>query len=426
MDANRYLPRKSGFPSSHLGPEHAQRATRRRHRETGRANPGVIRTLFALGTIAWVAASISPAGASHQGHVAHADDDAPAIIGTGHAIPGASFQVFLAKGHDAAGAREVDEGRTDAAVQTVIDAFTHMMQHRPDYPRFDEALKKEALHSVVIEPTVINRDGKEFSFLVARTKDPGRVKLLISAAALNEKGYLHHPEQLAPVLAKEFQWVVSKADTAPKANTIYVERDLKHAVIHMDKEIPRMSPEDRARTLQRLFETYLRTVDDQKSLEGQPFYEVGATTLVPPAQPDSTTKLYDIRVREALQTIVREPYFGQHTPKAVRSLLNGKVWNVAFVKIDQRDWATRTRVLPEDKAVVVGARGEPIQPAAILVNTYRTAASDDPYYADTKGLPMGALSPDQLARVIAWEIQNNIIEKSLKGHVAQDATTAPK
>jgi hypothetical protein len=243
---------------------------------------------------------------------------------------------------------------------------------------------------------------------------------------LNEKGYLHHPEQLAPVLAKEFQWVVSKADTAPKAKTVHLERDLKHAVIHMDKEIPQMSPEDRARTLQRLFETYLRTIDDQKSLEGQPFYEVGATTLVPPAQSDSTTKLYDIRVREALQTIVREPYFGQHTPKAVRSLLNGKVWNVAFVKIDQRDWATRTRVLPEDKAVVVGTRGEPIQPAAILLNTYRTAASDDPFYADTKGLPMGALSPDQLARVIAWEIQNNIIEKSLKGHVAQDATTAPK
>ena len=37
-----------------------------------------------------------------------------------------------------------------------------------------------------------------------------------------------------------------------------------------------------------------------------------------------------------------------HTPKAVRSLLNGTIWNVAFVKIDQRDWATRTRVSVED------------------------------------------------------------------------------
>ena len=76
MDSNTYLPRKSGVPSSHLGPEHTQKATRRRHRGTGRANPGVVRTLFAVGTIAWVAASISPAGASHQGHDAHADDEA--------------------------------------------------------------------------------------------------------------------------------------------------------------------------------------------------------------------------------------------------------------------------------------------------------------------------------------------------------------
>jgi hypothetical protein len=41
-------------------------------------------------------------------------------------------------------------------------------------------------------------------------------------------------------------------------------------------------------------------------------------------------------------------------------------------------------------------------------------------------LPMGALSADQLARVIASEIQSNIAEKSQSGHVAQDALTAPK
>ena len=103
-----------------------------------------------------------------------------------------------------------------------------------------------------------------------------------------------------------------------------------------------------------------------------------------------------------------------------------EIWNVSFVKIDQRDWATRTRVLPEDKSVLVGDRDQPIQPATILVNTYRTAAPDDPFYPDTEGLPMGALSADQLARVIAWEIEHNIIEKSMRGHVAEDATTAPK
>jgi len=426
MDSNKNLPRNARFPSSRLGSIHTQRATGPRHRRTGRASHGIIRGVCAFLTIAWFAVAASPAPASHQGHDARGDEEAHEIIGTGHAIPGAPFQVFVAKGKATTGAREGDESRASAAVQTVIDAFTHMMQHRPDYPRFDEALKKEALQRVVIEPTVINRDGKEFAFLVARTKDPGRVTLLISAAALNEKGYLDHPEQLAPALAREFQWVVSKADTAPKAKTIQAGRDLEHVVIYTDKEIPQMSPENRIRTLQRLFETYLRTVDDQKSLEGQPFYEIGTAALVPPAHPDSTIKLYEIRVREALQSIVRESYFAERTPKAVRSLLNGKVWNVAFVKIDQRDWATRTRVLPEEKAVMVGARGEPIQPAAILLNTYRTAAPDDPFYAETKGLPMGALSPDQLARVIAWEIQNNIIEKSLKGHVAQDATTAPK
>jgi hypothetical protein len=188
----------------------------------------------------------------------------------------------------------------------------------------------------------------------------------------------------------------------------------------------RLSGEERARLLGRLLETYLRTTDEQKSLAGQPYYEVGTTTLIPPATPDSTTKLYDIRVREALQRIVREPVFMEQTPKAVRSLLNGKVWTVAFVKIDQRDWATRTRVLPEDKAVTVGDPGRPIQPAAILINTYRTASPDDPFYKDANALPMGALSADQLARVIALEIEHNIVEKSMRGHVAQDETTAPK
>lgn len=382
-------------------------------------------TVFPVLAIGWVAFLVPLASASHQGHDGHVSEDTHETTGPGYPIPGASFRVFLDRGKETAEGGGLDQTHADAAIQTVIDAFTFMMEHRTDYQRFDEAVRKDVLRHVIIEPTVVNREGKAFPFLVARTKDPGRVNLLISASSLKEKGYLRHPEQLVPVLSREFQWVVSKADTAPKSKTVSVERDLKRSPIRTDKEILAMSGKNRAQLLQQLFATYLRTMDDQKSLEGQPYYEVGTTTLVPPTQADSTSKLYEIRVREALQTIVREPYFAEHTPKAVRSLLNGKIWNVSFVKIDQRDWATRTRVLPEDKSVLVGERDQPIQPATILVNTYRTAAPDDPFYPDTKGLPMGALPTGQLALVIAWEIQHNIIEKSMRGHVAQDAMTVP-
>jgi hypothetical protein len=379
--------------------------------------------IFAIGSLSL---AVPSASANHQGREHQIGHEADETTGAGYAVPGASFQVFLSKGKGIPDSEGTDQPAAEAAVQTVLDALTFMMQHRADYPRFDESLKKNALQSVIVEPTVINQDGKPFPFLVARTKEPGKVKLLISAASLKEKGYLDHPDQLVPVLAREFQWVVSKADTSPKPKMVSVERDLKHAPICTDREIREMAGDERARLIQQLFETYLTTVDDHKSLEGQPYYEVGGTTPVPPVQSDSTTKLYDIRVREALQKIVREPYFSERTPNAVRSLLNGKIWNVAFVKIDQRDWATRTRVLPEDKSVVLGQAGRTIQPAAILVNTYRTAAPDDPFYPETKGLPMGALSADQLARVIALEIQHNIIEKSMTGHVAQDEMTAPK
>jgi hypothetical protein len=219
---------------------------------------------------------------------------------------------------------------------------------------------------------------------------------------------------------------MSKADTAPKLQPRSVPSDLAQVPIRTDQEIAAMSANERLTLLRALFERYLRTVDDHKSLDGQPYYEEGTTSVIQPAQADSTIKLYDIRVREALQKIVQEPSFMTHTPKAVRNLLNGRIWNVAFVKIDQRDWATRTRVLPEEKAVVVGEAGLMIQPATILVNTYRTAAQDDPFYRDTNGLPMGALSADQLARVIAKEIEQNILEKSMRGHVAQDELTRPK
>ncbi|HEU4683556.1 MAG TPA: hypothetical protein VFS39_03535, partial [Nitrospira sp.] len=284
----------------------------------------------------------------------------------------------------------------------------------------------QLLDRVVVEPRVLNQEGKEFPFLVARTKDPGRVKLLISASALKAQGYVGHPDQLAPALAREFQWVVSKADTSPKTKTAVATRDFAHAPVRADVEIGKLSGEERGRILQELFQTYLSTVDDQQSLVQQPLYETGTTTLVPPARPDSTVKFYDILVREALQRIAREPYFQDRTPNAGKALLNGKVWNVAFVKVDQRDWATRTRVAPEDQSVTVGATGRKVQPAKILINAYRTAQPDDPFYQDTNGLPMGALNADQLARVIAAEIEHNIVEKSMTGHVAQDAMTAPK
>ncbi|MCS6291006.1 MAG: hypothetical protein H8K10_18775 [Nitrospira sp.] len=387
-----------------------------------RASPWAI----GAGAVACALFFVPVAHANHQGHVSHPDGEAHITVGTGHSIPGASFQIFLGPGNDAAAETGLTQADRSAALETVREAFAVLLQHRNDYPRFDESLKKEALARVVIETTVVNDEGKVFPFLVARTKEPGRVTLLISASSLKANRYLHHPDILAPVLAREFQWVASKADTAPKPKMVSGERALKSAPIRTDQDIAALSGEERARLLQQLFDTYLRTVDDQRSLDGQSYYEVGSTALVAPTRPDSTTKLYEIRVREALQHIVREQQFWERTPKAVRSLLNGKVWTVAFVKIDQRDWATRTRVLPEEKAVVVGGHDHRVQPAAILVNTYRTAAPDDPFYSDTQGLPMGALSAEQLARVIALEIQHNIQEKSMTGHVAQDALTAPQ
>ena len=361
---------------------------------------------------------------SHQGgHESRGTHESAEPSARGHAIPGAGFDVFM---HQGTSGGALQESESDAALRTVVQAFTFLVAHRTEYPRFDESLKKGALGHVFIEPTVVNQEGKAFSFLVVRTNESGRVNLLISASSLARQGYLNHPEQLVPVLAREFQWVVSKADTAKKSDGVVVTRDLAGAPVRTEQEISGLAPEQRAEVLQRLFRTYLRTVDDQKSLEGQPHYETGSTALVPPAQPDSTIKFYDIRVREALHRIVTEPVFMERSPNAVRSLLTGKIWQVTFVKIDQRDWTTRTRVLPEDKAVTVGAAGRRVQPATILVNVHRTASPDDPFYRNTDGLPMGALSVDQLAGVIASEIEHNIVEKSMRGHVAQDERSAPR
>ncbi len=348
----------------------------------------------------------------------------PSVLG--HEIPGLSFRVFVARETEGVDTEDLDKPQSDTALQTVIRAFSYLNQHRQDYPRFDDAVSKRMLERVIIEQSVHNHEGKIFPFLVVRTVDPGRVRLLISASSMKEKGYVGQAEQFASVLAREFQWVVSKAETGHKPKAVSAQRDLRHTDIRSDRDIRSLSSEERVRLLQQLFETYLWTVDDQRSLEGQSYYEVGGTALIQPSQPDSTTKFYDLRVREALLKIVRDSSFLDHLPLAVTNLLNGNIWNVAFVKIGQRDWATRTRVLSAEKAVLVGDLGKLIQPAAILINLHRTAVPDDPFYSETRPLPMGALSTDQLASVIAKEIQHNLVEKSQTGHVAQDALTAPE
>ncbi len=342
----------------------------------------------------------------------------------GHAVPGVPFQVYLD--------RERGEGETipqdvaDDAVETVVQAFGILVRDRSQHKRFDQAVTNDLLQQVVIEPRVLNRDGKEFPFLVARTKQKGKVNLLINAMRLREDGYLGQPDALAPRLAKEFQWVISKAATKSARRGRLRKRDLPRAPVFTNAEIRKMTPEERTESLQTLLDTYIQTVDAHGSLVDQPYYEIGTTTLTAPEHSDSTIKLYDIRVRHALRLIVGDPYFWETTQKAVRSLLNGKIWHVLMARIDERDWTTRTRVAPENKAVTVGKRGKVIQPAKILVNYHRSLEPKEALYRETQGLPMGALSAEQLARVIAWEIQSQITEKSLRGHVAQDEQTAPE
>jgi hypothetical protein len=116
----------------------------------------------------------------------------------GHSIPGVSFQVFLHEGKGAVKDESQGQVRANAALQTVVEAFGHMIEHQTDYARFHEALTKEALHQVIIEPKVVNREGKEFLLLVVRTSRPGQGNLLMSASALEEQGYLNRPEQLVP------------------------------------------------------------------------------------------------------------------------------------------------------------------------------------------------------------------------------------
>ncbi len=377
--------------------------------------------------IGWFVVMAPLANGSHKGSDEHhVVSDTGTAETAGHAIPGAPFQVFLHEGSGRVEEGNQSQANANAALQTVVEAFSHLMDHRTDYARFQEALAKDALQKVIIEPKVVNREGKEFLLLVARTSQPNQVNLLISASALEKQGYLNHPDQLVPVLAREFQWVVSKSDTTPKPQMKETPIDFSQAPIKTNQEIAELSGEEREHLLQDLFRTYLTTVDRHNSLDGQSYYETGSTTRISPTQPDSTTKLYDIRVREALQKIVRDPFFQEQTPKAVRNLLNGKIWNVAFADIHNRDWATRTRVVPKEQSITVGEQERTIQPAMILINIHRSAAPDDPFFSETNGLPMGALPAEILARVIAREIQDNITEKSMRGHVAQDELSAPQ
>ncbi len=379
--------------------------------------------LCGIGWLLWV----SPVAlANHRGGDGHAHSEASDFDeSAGYEIPGASFQVHWKESKGSVEYLALGKTQREKTIQAVVDAFTMMVKDRVQYTRFDESLTKGVLQNVIIEPKVVNREGKEFMFLVARTKQKGSVRLLINASMLKEQGFITHPKQLVPLLAREFQWVISKSDTSKMRRKRPETRNLKHAPIQTKKAIGRMSGVERETYLQKMFEGYLTTVDDFNSLEGQPYYEIGSDAVLAAAQADSTTHFYDIRVREALQRIVRESEFFQNTPKAVRNLLSGKIWNVSFVHIDSRDWATRTRVLPQDKAVKVGEKETLIQPAKVLINLHRKAIPDDPYYALTNDLPMGALSISQLAQVIALEIEHQIIEKSMRGHVAADEQSAP-
>lgn len=104
----------------------------------------------------------------------------------GHAIPGVSFQVFL---NQKQGEEEtIRQDMANEAVETVVKAFGILVRDRSQYKRFDQAITNDLLQNVVIEPRVLNKEGKEFPFLVARTKQKGKVNLLINAMRLREDG----------------------------------------------------------------------------------------------------------------------------------------------------------------------------------------------------------------------------------------------
>ena len=76
---------------------------------------------------------------------------------------------------------------------------------------------------------------------------------------------MNRPDQLIPVLVREFQWVVSKADTTKKHRAVLVTRDLTQAQIYTNSEIRSLSEVEREQALQALLRTYLITVDNFES-----------------------------------------------------------------------------------------------------------------------------------------------------------------
>ena len=141
---------------------------------------------------------------------------------------------------------------------------------------------------------------------------------------LREDGYLGQPDTLAPRLAKEFQWVISKAATKSSRKGRLLKRDLLRAPVSTNAEIRKMASEERTEVLQALLDTYIQTVDAYGSLANQPYYEMGTTTLTKPEHSDSTIKLYDIRVRHALRLIVSDPIFGNTRKKPFAVCSMGK------------------------------------------------------------------------------------------------------
>ncbi|MDR4469501.1 MAG: hypothetical protein MRJ68_14605, partial [Nitrospira sp.] len=155
---------------------------------------GVVLSSFAVGVYA---AEVDHSG--EPGRELHQPSE------SGHLIPGLSFRVFVDRGAEGAASGALGEAEANEVLQTVLHTFSYLNQRRQHYPRFDEAVSKGMLERVIVQPVVRNHEGKTFPFLVVRTVDPGRVRLLISASSMKERGYLGQAERFAPVLVREFQ-----------------------------------------------------------------------------------------------------------------------------------------------------------------------------------------------------------------------------
>lgn len=174
-------------------------------------------TLSLVGVLSGFAVGAHAAEADHSGEpgrVLHQPSE------SGHPIPGLLFRVFVDRGAEGAAGGVLGEAEANEALQTVRNTFSYLNRQRQHHPRFDEAVSKDMLERVIVQPVVRNHEGKIFLFLVVRTVDAGRVRLLISASVMKENGYLGQVDRFAPILAREFQWVVSKAETGYKSKLV--------------------------------------------------------------------------------------------------------------------------------------------------------------------------------------------------------------